>query len=85
MWSADIIESINNEVRGLLYDVSKNNLIKLGYMKRVNPNFYRRTKVNIITINEEIVEAYNYKILNRYTYAALSKEYLGIIKTLQKI
>ncbi len=76
---ADIIESVNDEVWGLLYQITKDDLEKLDLYEG-HPVNYKRFTVRVQDINGKTIEAQSYEVVNKKTeYQIPSREYHRII------
>ncbi len=85
---ADVIPEDNSEVWGLIYEVSKNDIILLDGFEG-HPNFYIRKTLPIYLENTEAeksttIEAEVYILVNKKPFIVPSEEYLGIIKSAAK-
>ncbi len=76
---ADVIKNAENEVWGVLYTLSEEDLQKLDKCEG-DPNFYRRIQVDILDKMGELVQAYTYEVVNKSPFQMPSSKYLNIIK-----
>lgn len=77
---ADIVKDKGSEVWGLIYVLSEKDLQQLDAFEG-NPNYYRRTKVNVTDRTGKTIEACTYEVVNKLPFQAPSSQYLDIIKT----
>lgn len=75
---ADVIPKQNSEVWGLVYKVSKKDILKLDGFEG-HPNFYKRISLNIKLSQNKIINAEVYMLVNKKPFNPPTEEYFKII------
>jgi len=74
---ADIVKEKKQKVQGILFEVSKNDIVKLDAYEGY-PMLYKRIKI-VVNIGNKEVEAFAYKMVNGYSFELPDKGYFDII------
>jgi gamma-glutamylcyclotransferase len=77
---ADVIKSVGDEVWGLVYEVTKDDLEKLDEFE-MHPIKYKRFTTKVINKSGEEIEVETYEVVEKsLEHLKPSKEYFGIIQ-----
>lgn len=80
---ADIIKSENDEVWGLIYEVSESDLKNLDKIEG-SPYFYRRIVVHVKKENGEKIDVFAYEVVKKKKFIAPSEKYFEVILNASK-
>lgn len=75
---ADIVESKESVVWGLLYEISDNDLNNLD-VSEGHPTIYKRINVLVEDDKESFLSAYAYEVVNKKSFIQPSNKYLSIL------
>jgi len=81
-WSggvADIIVDPNNEVWGLIYKLSEEDIHRLDYYEGY-PDIYTRFQTSIKTLTGSILDVWAYTVVRKNNFTPPTKAYMKIIK-----
>ncbi len=78
---ADIIPSSDDEVWGLLYELTEQDMKKLDAAEGVDGGHYRRIVVTVEDNSERILEVQTYEAVDKKPFIKPTRAYLAMIKT----